>query len=263
MDLGLAGRRALVSGSWRGTGAVIAAALAAEGAEVVLHAAEAGQADAVKAELAAAGSDCIIATGDLAGDAGAAAVAAAAGDVDILINNYGGADRGTWEDADSAAWLAMYERNLMSAVRLSRLLSPAMARRGWGRIVNLGTIGSTRPNARMPHYYAAKGALAAMTVSLAKELGPKGITVNLVSPGLIRTPEVEAAHTARARRKGLPEDWPSVERMIVAEAMPNPVGRIATREEVADLVCFLASARAGFLNAQNVRIDGGAVDIVS
>lgn len=263
MDLELSGRRALVTGSWRGTGAVIAAALAAEGAQVVLHGFEAGQADPVSAELTEAGHAVTVAVGDLTADDGAAAVAEAAGAVDILVNNYGVAERGDWSGSDSDAWLDMYQRNVLSAVRLARSLSPGMAARGWGRIVNLGTIGSTRPNARMPHYYSAKGALAAMTVSLAKELGPRGITVNLVSPGLIRTPEVEDAYTRKARRKGLPEDWASVEAMIVAEAMDNPLGRIATREEVADLVCFLCSARAGFISAQNVRIDGGAVDIVS
>ena len=130
------------------------------------------------------------------------------------------------------------------------------------RIINLGTIGSTRPNSVMPHYYSAKGALATLTVSLAKELGPRGITVNLVSPGLIRTPEVEAQYLKHALESGWGNDFDAAEAKITEAFFPNPLNRIATREEVADVVLFLASARASFVNGQNIRVDGGAVDIV-
>ena len=115
----------------------------------------------------------------------------------------------------------------------------------------------------MPHYYASKGALATLTVSLAKELAGSAITVNTVSPGLIRTAEVEAQYRAVAKRKGWGESWAEIEAGIMAEGGANPLGRIARVEEVADLVVFLASDRAGFINGQNIRIDGGAVDIVS
>ena len=131
-----------------------------------------------------------------------------------------------------------------------------------GRVINLGTVGSTRPNSVMPHYYAAKGALATLTVNLSKELGPNGITVNLVSPGLIRTPEVESHYLTRALESGWGDDFETAEEKITEEFFPNPLKRIATREEVADLVLFLASARAFFINGQNIRVDGGAVDIV-
>lgn len=261
MDLQLAGRRALVTGSHRGTGAVIARRLAEEGAEVVVHGFEAGQPDAVAAEIA--GARAVV--GDLMSDDGAEAVwraANAAGDVTILVNNYGRAGRGSF-DSPAADWHRMYEENVLSAARLVRLALPVMRAAGWGRIVNLGTIGSTRPNSRNPHYYAAKGALATLTVALAKEVADTGITVNLVSPGLIHTEEVEAWLTERGRAKGWGGSWAEIEAKAVAEEFPNPVGRFATREEVADLVCFLASERAAFIHGQNVRIDGGAVDIVS
>jgi NAD(P)-dependent dehydrogenase (short-subunit alcohol dehydrogenase family) len=114
----------------------------------------------------------------------------------------------------------------------------------------------------MPHYYAAKGALATLGPSLALELAGTGITVNTVSPGLIHTPELEAGYRARGARKGWGESWDEILTHLVAEDFPNPCGRIATRQEVADLVLFLCSPRADFINGQNIRIDGGAVRYV-
>ena len=94
--------------------------------------------------------------------------------IDILVNNYGTAGAGRWDDTDEAAWLDMYQRNVLSAQRLIQRLLPAMRARRWGRIINLGTVGSTRPAARMPHYYASKGAFATLTISLAKEVAGTG-----------------------------------------------------------------------------------------
>ena len=266
MDLGLEGKTALVTGSSRGTGAGIAKALGAEGARVLVHGLEAGAGEGVAAEIVAAGGRAEVLDGDVREAAGAERVAEAAlaltGRVDILGNNYGAAERGDWMETEDAAWLAVYERNVMPAVRLVRRLVPAMKAAGWGRIVQLGTVGSTRPNARMPHYYASKGALATLTVSLAKELAGHAITVNTVSPGLTMTAEVEAQYRARARRKGWDEDWAGIEAQIMAEGPANPLGRIARVEDVADLVTFLASERAGYINGQNIRVDGGSVDIV-
>jgi 3-oxoacyl-[acyl-carrier protein] reductase len=156
----------------------------------------------------------------------------------------------------------MYQINVLSAVRLVQGCVPSMKSRQWGRIVNLGTIGSHQPYAVRPAYYAAKGALATLGVSLARELGGTGITVNTVSPGYIRTDQVEDSYRKRAAKLGWGGDWNDIVRKIVETDFPNPCGRIAEREEVADLVAFLCSPRAGFINGQNVRIDGGAVSYV-
>lgn len=261
MDLELAGKTALVTGADRGTGRVIAQTLAAEGARVLLHGASEDSATAAAATIA----DAVSLWGDLATEKGCVEVleqAGTLGPTDILVNNYGTASRGEWQTATEDDWLEMYQKNVLSVARLSRALVPAMAERGWGRVIQLGTIGSHQPNAVMPHYYSAKGALATLSASLALEVASTGITVNTVSPGLIHTEEVEAMYRRRAARKGWGEDWNAILKNLVAEDFPNPQGRIASRQEVADLVVFLCSPRSGFIHGQNIRIDGGAVRYV-
>ncbi len=261
MELNLVGKIALVTGSHRGTGEIIAKTLAREGATVVFHSND----DKAIAAVDETTGACAV-WGNLCTDAGAAQVIEqtrkAAGDIDILVNNYGTASPGRWGKTGSDDWLDMYQKNVLSAARLIQLAAPAMKEKGWGRIVQLGTIGSHQPNSIMPHYYASKGALATMGVSLTKELSHTGITVNTVSPGYIRTPELEAGFRFKAEKKGWGSDWATIEQKIVETEFPNACGRIAERQEVADLVAFLCSERAGFINGQNIRIDGGAVRYV-
>ena len=258
MDLQLQDQTALVTGSHRGTGMVIARTFLAEGADVLVHGLEPAQAqDAVK-ELGGG----IPVHGDICSEQGSEVLFSQLDghDISILVNNYGTAEGGSWDSADSADWIDLYQKNVLSAQRLIQHLLPGLMARGWGRIINLGTVGSTKPNARMPHYYAAKGALANLTIGLAKEVGASGVRVNLVSPGLILTPEVEAAYLEQGRRKGWGDTWEAVEPHIAKDI---PIGRISRREEVADVVAFLASPRADAIHGQNIRIDGGALGIVS
>lgn len=261
MDTSLTGRTALVTGSYRGTGAAIAHQLAEEGAAVLLHEFEAGQADAVAAQI----DNAQVVTADIASESGCDELvrqvrARSSNPMGILVNNYGTAAGGTWQSASTDAWLDMYQRNVLSVARLCQAFLPEMQSSGWGRIINLGTIGSSRPNARMPHYYSAKGALAAMTMSLVRDAGANGVTINLVSPGLILTDEVRDHWLDRGRRNGWGDTWEAIEPRVAAEI---PLGRIARREEVADLVCFLASERAAFIHGQNIAVDGGALGLVN
>jgi 3-oxoacyl-[acyl-carrier protein] reductase len=263
VDLGLAGKTALVTGSYRGTGSAIAKGLAHEGAKVLVHGFEVGQPDVVVAEIQSEELDAVGIVGDITNDAGAAEVveqAAPHGRIDILINNYGVAEGGSWEDSCTDDWVEIYQKNVLSGVRLTRALTTPMRENGWGRIIWLGTVGSLRPAARMPHYYASKAVLPNLCVSLSKELANTGITVNLVSPGIIATAEVKAHILRRAKKKGWGDDWNTAQRKALSEMFPNPTGRLAEIDEVASLVSFLASARAGYINGANIRIDGGAAD---
>ena len=266
MDLQLNGKTALVTGSYRGTGRAIAEAMAREGARTVVHGFDMEPTQAVVDGIVAAGGEAVAVIGDITTDAGAKevhdAAVAAFGPIDILINNYGTADAGTWEKSETSDWIEAYEKNVLSAVRMTRAVMGGMKERGWGRIIMLGTIGSTEPAARMPQYYASKGALATMTVSLAKELAGTGITVNIVSPGLIRTKEVEERFVAQGRAKGWGDTWDEVEPHVLKNFMSNLTGKVTLTQEVADLVTFVASPRAGALMAMNLRIDGGTTALV-
>ncbi len=260
MDLGLRGRTALVTGSHRGTGQAIAGVLADEGAAVVVHGFERDPAEAVASSLRDRGGEARAVWGDLLTDAGAAAVADAAGPVDVLVNNYGTAERGDWSSSTDD-WVDLYQKNVLSGVRMVHALVPAMRTRGHGRIVFVGTVGNLRPAARMPHYYGAKAALPAVVLSLAKELSGSGVTVNLVSPGLLATAEVRAGLVARAQREGRSTAWDDVARHAAEHFMPNLVGRVGEPEEVGRAVAFLASDGAGYVNGANLRIDGGSADV--
>lgn len=258
MDLQLQGKTALVTGSHRGTGLIIAKALLDEGLQVLVHGFEAGQAEAAVAEIGGG----IPVTADIIRDAGTIDLAkvCSTNPVDVLVNNYGVAEPGSWTESTTDDWVLAYQKNVLSVQRAISVCLPHMRSTGWGRIINLGTVGSTQPNARMPGYYSAKGALATMTVSLAKELSGTGVRVNLVSPGLISTPEVEQAYLKLGQRKGWGDTWAEVEAHVAKDI---PIGRIVRREEVASLVAYLASPLSDALHGQNIRIDGGALAITA
>ncbi len=227
---------------------------------MVVHGFEPAAAEAVAEAIRDDGGRARAVAGELTSDAGVEGIREAASPVDVLVANYGVAEGGDWESS-SADWVEAYEKNVLSAVRVIHAFVPGMRERGFGRVVLLGTVGTTRPAARMPHYYAAKSALPSVCLSLAKELTGTGVTVNLVSPGILATEEVRAGLTARAERKGRSTAWEDVECDAAANWMPNLVGRLGRPEEVADLVAFLASDRAAFLTGAQWRIDGGAADV--
>lgn len=262
MDLKLEGKRALITGAHKGTGKIIAQTLAEEGVQVALHSNEQEKAITAAGEIAGA----LPIWGDLSHQAGAEQAFKqsqdALGGLDILVNNLAVAPMGKWQTLEDQEWLEVYNQMVVAASRMIRLALPEIRQGGWGRIIQMGTQGSYQPNRIMPHYYAAKSALANMTSSLCLEVANSGITVNTVSPGLIHTEELEAGYRLRAQKKGWGSDWEGIVKQIVANDFPNPVGRLATRQEVADAVVFLCSPRADFISGQNLRVDGGALRMV-
>jgi len=263
MDLALSGKRVLITGSYRGTGAGLARVLAAEGSTVWIHGFEREPTEAVAMSIREVGQDAHTVVGDIRTDEGARDVAATVGEIDILVNNYGVAEGGSWE-SPTEDWIDIYEKNVLSGVRLVQALTPGMRSRGWGRILFVSTVGYARPNSRMPHYYASKIALVNMTVSLAKELANTGITVNCVSPGIIATAEIKEMFTRRATKAGEPTDWSSIEKSVTSggRSMSNPAGIIGEPEDIGHLVAFLVSDKARYINAANIRIDGGTADSI-
>jgi 3-oxoacyl-[acyl-carrier protein] reductase len=259
MDLELSNKTALVTGSYRGTGAGLARVLAREGASVWVHGFELDAAQRVVDSIREEGFDACSVAGDIRNDEGARAVAERIGEIDVLVNNYGVAEGGSWESSTDD-WIDIYQKNVLSGVRLVQAFTPGMRKRGWGRVLFVSTVGYSRPNSKMPHYYASKMALINMTLSLAKELANTGITVNCVSPGIIATAEIRERFAKQAAARGEPTDWPSLEARAAREFMPNPTGIIAEPEDIGNLVAFLASDKARYINAANLRIDGGAGD---
>ncbi len=258
MELGLAGRRALVTGSHRGTGAAIALVLAGEGAEVVVHGFEPGQGEETVAEIVAQGGKAALVAGDLADDAGTDALVSELGPVDVLINNYGAPMGSSWATMDH--WDQEWNVNVLTGVRVAQAVAPGMRERRWGRIVFLGTVGGHRPGTRNPGYYGAKAGLHAVVRSLAQELRGSGVTCNLVSPGMIATAEVKASVTRRADRNGEGGSWDRAQQWALRTIMPNLTERLPDPVDIARVVAFVASEAAWHLNGAEIAVDGGALD---
>lgn len=273
MDLQLAGKRALVTGSSSGIGRGIAHVLAREGVHVIVHGRHEERTRATVASIEQDGGTAFAALGDLATDEGAArvveAVETAAGGVDILINNIGGNESAGgglhgWFNDTPAVWTGAMQQNLVAPVRMIHAFVPAMRDRGWGRVINISSGGGTQPTPQAAAYCAAKAAVINLTVSLSIELARSGVTVNTVSPGCTRTEMFERTLTSMGEANGWPDDMDVREAKFMDLGLfPCASERYGRPEDIGAFVAYLASPLSAFVNGANYRIDGGQVQSVN
>ena len=253
-----AGQRVLVTGGTKGAGRAIVRRFAEAGATVVTAARTAG---------AEASQAALFVEADLMTAAGVAALAQTVlremGGLDILIHSVGGsgAPGGGFAALTDEMWDDALAINLRAAVRLDRALLPQMIARGRGAVVHVTSIQRRLPLFESTiAYAAAKAALSSYSKALSKELGPKGIRVNSVAPGWIRTDASEAMVQRLAQSAG--SDAAAARQSIMDALGGIPIGRPAEPEEVAELIAFIASERAASMHGAEFTIDGGTVPVV-
>jgi NAD(P)-dependent dehydrogenase (short-subunit alcohol dehydrogenase family) len=252
MDLHLSGKTAVVTGASRGIGLAVTRGLIGEGVHVVAAARETTD------ELREAGAVPVIA--DLTAPDGPATVieaaAAAFGGLDILVNNVGAVRPRTdgFSSVTAQDWLATLAVNFLAAVHVTRLALPLLSARG-GSIVTISSVNAALPDPLVIDYSAAKGALSNFCKALSKEVGPHGIRVNTVSPGPVATDLWLGAGGVAQTVAGAAGSTPDA---VAAAAVAGiPTGRFTEPAEVADLVLFLTSPRAGNITGADFAIDGG------
>ncbi|MEW1956770.1 SDR family oxidoreductase [Kineococcus sp. NPDC059986] len=256
MRVDLTGRTALVTGSSSGIGLAIAQGLARCGAEVVLTGRDAGRLAA-----AAATVDGTVRTvaGDVTTDAGHADLVAAVPAVDVLVNNlgiFGAADPLTIEDDE---WRRYFEVNVLTAVRLTRHHLPAMTAKGWGRVLCTSSDSAVVTPAEMIHYGVSKTALLGVHRGFAKAVAGTGVTVNSVLAGPTNTGGVEDF----VRELVGDGPWEEAQREFMTRFRPQSLlQRLIEPEEIANMVCYLASPLASATTGAAVRVDGGYVDAI-
>jgi 3-oxoacyl-[acyl-carrier protein] reductase len=261
MDLGIAGRVAVVTGASRGIGRAVCDALAHEGVRLVVGARGVAGVDAAVAELTADGAEAVGVAGDVTDPDTSERLVAAARErfehVDIVVNNAGG-DSGhrRFHDLDDAAWTSAYELNVLSAVRLVRAALPYMRVRRWGRIVTVSSYTARVPEPFCGPYAAAKAAQLNLTRTLSRTYAAEGVLATCVLPGLTATDGVAQGFSEAVSASGRTEE--DLLAAMLRQA-PIDVGRMGSPDEVAALVAFLCSERSAWISGTAVSVDGGTI----
>ena len=260
MDLGIEGKRALVTGSTAGIGLAAAGALAREGARVVVNGRTDARVNQAVQELRAAvpGAEVEGVAADLGSAEGCAALVARVPAVDILVNNVGIFEPKPFEAIPDADWFRFFETNVLSGVRLARQYLPGMRERNWGRVVFVSSESALQIPTEMIHYGMTKTAQLAISRGLAETLAGTNVTVNSVLPGPTASEGVGTFVADLATAEGT--DTATVERNFFASARPSSIlQRFATPDEVASMIAYVCSARASATTGAALRVDGGVV----
>ena len=256
MDLGIAGKWALVCAGSKGLGKVCAQALAGEGAHVVITARGVDALEATAAALRQANPQITVRTvaGDIATPEGRAAALAACPQVDILVNNAGGPPPGDFRDWGREQWLAALEANMLTPIELIKATVDGMAERGFGRIVNITSSAVKAPIDILGLSNGARSGLTGFVAGLArqKRLASRNVTINNLLPGLFGTDRLKSTMAAAAQKNGQ-----TLEQAIAARTGPIPAQRLGTADEFGAVCAFLCSQHAAYLTGQNILLDGG------
>lgn len=261
MNIQLNSKRALVTASTGGIGFAIAKGLAEAGAEVVINGRSEGSVKDAIARLTSAvpGARVTGVAADLSDASGVETLLQGAGHIDVLVNNAGIYGPQDFFETEDAVWDSYWQTNVMSGVRLSRALLPAMVAGNWGRVVFVASESARNIPADMIHYGVSKTAQLALARGLAKRVAGSGVTVNSVLPGPTLSDGVAAMMQSEVERTG--KSLEEVTQAFVAEHRPSSIiQRAATVEEVANMIVYVCSPQASATTGAALRVDGGVVD---
>jgi 3-oxoacyl-[acyl-carrier protein] reductase len=269
VDLGLKDRTCVVTGASRGIGLAVSRMLCAEGARVLLVARNERNVVEAADECMEAGAKAGGAAESLACDVtapdAAERIAAAAEDrfspVDVLVNNAG---QGKWRDLEAVPdedWQAAWDLNVMAPMRMMRLLTPGMAERGWGRVVNVASTAGKRPSASMPEYSVAKAGELSLSRLYADRFAKNGVLVNAVCPGPVKSEMWmdEGGLLDQSKEHG---GHDSREEALDVAGSKRPIGRLAEVDEIASVIAFLCSEHASYVAGAAWSVDGGTVQVI-
>ncbi|WP_282370711.1 SDR family NAD(P)-dependent oxidoreductase [Pseudomonas sp. PS02290] len=261
MNIQLNSKRALVTASTGGIGFSIAKGLAEAGAEVVVNGRSESSVKQAIARLVSAvpGATITGVAADLSDAGGVETLLQGAGPIDVLVNNAGIYGPQDFFETEDEVWDSYWQTNVMSGVRLSRALLPAMVARKWGRVVFVSSESARNIPADMIHYGVSKTAQLALARGLAKRVAGTGVTVNSVLPGPTLSDGVAAMMQSEVARTG--KSLEEVTKAFVTEHRPSSIiQRAATVEEVANMIVYVCSPQASATTGAALRVDGGVVD---
>ena len=257
MDLGIAGKWALVCAASKGLGKGCALALVKEGCNVVITARGVDALQATAAELRAANPavQVVAVAGDITTPEGRAAALAACPQVDILVNNAGGPPPGDFRSWDRAAWLVALDANMLTPIELIKSVVDGMAARGFGRIVNITSAAVKAPIDILGLSNGARSGLTGFVAGVARQpqLAGRNVTINALLPGPFDTDRLRGTMAGAAAKSGK-----SLDELMDARRKLNPTGRFGNADEFGAACAFLCSQHAGYITGQNLLMDGGA-----